>query len=430
MIRVKGLTKVFASGTKALDGLDLEVESGEIMALLGPNGAGKTTAIRVLSTLSGFDAGEVISAGYNVDSDGEKVRQSIGVVAQQTGVDYLLTGRENMMLQGRMYRMTTNDIKARIDELASYFDLNEALDRLVSTYSGGMRRKLDIATALIHRPQLVFLDEPTLGLDIKSRKMLWAYIEKLNKELGLTILLTTHYLEEADNLSHRVSIICAGKIRVVGTPEELKSGVKGDSVILEFENSEPATQAAANALGEQDFIKEKVWEGNKLRLYVENGSASVARIAQAAADNGVVIKSLSLSQPSLDDVYLIHTGTSFESNEEEGADEWWKQWAGKGGGGGKWSKQWDQQEDDAGGDASLTDGSSGEAEANEGSNEGSKEKPSVAQSTDGAAEQPWPQQSEWKQGDDAGSGQWGQGEWGKGDWSKDGSGGDNRKDGK
>ena len=192
MIQVRGLTKVFPGGTKAVDGLALDVASGEIFALLGPNGAGNSTTIRVLSTLSGFDEGAVEVAGYNVDLAPGKVRQSIGVVAQNTGIDYFLTGRENLELQGQLYRMKKADIAARITELASYFEISDVLDRTVATYSGGMRRKLDIATALIHRPQLVFLDEPTLGLDIKSRKMLWNYIEKLNKELGITILLTTH----------------------------------------------------------------------------------------------------------------------------------------------------------------------------------------------------------------------------------------------
>ncbi|MDH5378792.1 MAG: ATP-binding cassette domain-containing protein, partial [Gammaproteobacteria bacterium] len=222
MISIKGLCKTFSSGTKAVDNLDLEVEKGEILGLLGPNGAGKSTTIRILTTLAGFEEGEVTVAGYNVDTDPNLVRQAIGYVAQETGVDNFLTGRENLVLQGHLYRMTKKDINNRIDELSKYFDLKGQLDDTVMGYSGGMRRKLDIATALIHRPKVLFLDEPTLGLDTQSRQSLWRYIKELNENLGLTILLTTHYLDEADKLSHRVAIINDGQIKVIDTPDALK----------------------------------------------------------------------------------------------------------------------------------------------------------------------------------------------------------------
>ncbi|MEQ6342729.1 MAG: ATP-binding cassette domain-containing protein [Gammaproteobacteria bacterium] len=346
MIQASGLTKIFPSGTKAVDGLDLHVKEGEIFALLGPNGAGKTTTIRICSTLSGFDAGNVQVAGYDVDKDPEKVRESIGVVAQQTGIDYFLTGRENLVLQGHLYRMKKADIQKRVEELAAYFELKDSLDQLVATYSGGMRRKLDIATALIHRPKIVFLDEPTLGLDIKSRKNLWAYIEKLNRELGLTILLTTHYLEEADKLSHQVAIINAGKIRITGTPEELKTGIHGDSVQLTFEQNDAQVGAFAHTLKNQPEIKDTVWQGNKLHIYVENGAASVPRIALIASQQGVNIKTLSLSRPTLDDVFLKYTGSSLEEVKEDTGQEWWMQWAGKGGGG-NWQKKWGSGQEDA-----------------------------------------------------------------------------------
>jgi len=345
MIQVRGLTKVFPSGTKAVDGLDLNVATGEILGLLGPNGAGKSTTIRVLSTLSGFDEGEVKVAGYSVDHDPAKVRESIGVVAQNTGIDYFLTGRENLELQGQLYRMKKADIAARIAELAQYFELTDALDRTVATYSGGMRRKLDIATALIHRPKLVFLDEPTLGLDIKSRKILWNYIEKLNKELGITILLTTHYLEEADKLAHRVAIINGGKIRAVGTPDELKRSIAGDALTLSFEQQSWATQQFAQAIKHAGYIKDLLWQGNKLHLYVDNGADSVPKITALASTMNVTILTLSLSRPSLDDVFLKYTGTSMDGTKEESGEEWWKQWAGKGGGG-KWAKQWNQWQEE------------------------------------------------------------------------------------
>lgn len=330
-----------------MDGLDLQVDEGEILGLLGPNGAGKTTTIRVLSTLSGFDEGEVIVAGHNVDVAPEKVRKAIGVVAQNTGIDYFLTGRENLQLQGQLYRMPKADIAARIEELAGYFELGDSLDRDVAGYSGGMRRKLDIATALIHRPKLVFLDEPTLGLDIKSRKILWRYIEKLNREMGLTILLTTHYLEEADKLAHRVAIISAGKIRALGTPDELKGAIAGDAVSITFEEQGGAAQSLAAALQRSDFIKDALWEGNKLHLYVADGAESVPRITAMAAEQGARIMTLSLSRPSLDDVFLKYTGSSIDDSAEDSGEQWWQQWAGKGGGG-KWAKQWQQEEGEAG----------------------------------------------------------------------------------
>jgi ABC-2 type transport system ATP-binding protein len=340
-ISVRGLTKIFSGGVKAINGLDLEVKDGEILALLGPNGAGKTTTIRVLSTLSGFDEGQVEVAGYNVDTHPEKVRTTIGVVAQQTGVDYFLTGRENMELQGRLYRMKKSEIDARIQELTTYFEIADALDRLVMTYSGGMRRKLDIATALIHRPKVLFLDEPTLGLDIKSRQNLWRYIEKLNKEQGLTILLTTHYLEEADHLSHRVAIINSGKIQIIDTPEALKNDIHGDAVILAFSSAGPEVGALTFALHELPGVRDVVWENDKLHLYVDNGSESVPTIVRLAGEKGVGIKTLSLAHPTLDDVFLKYTGNSLaEAKDKEEGEEWWQQWAGKGGGGGKWEKNW------------------------------------------------------------------------------------------
>ena len=341
MIQVRGLTKVFPNGLKAVDELDLAVDQGEIIGLLGPNGAGKTTTIRTLATLCGFDSGEVIVAGFNVDREPEKIRQSIGVVAQNTGIDYFLTGRENLELQGHLYRMKKADIKLRITELASYFELEDSLNRQVATYSGGMRRKLDIATALIHSPPLLFLDEPTMGLDIKSRKMLWNYIQKLNKETGLTILLTTHYLEEADRLAHRVAIISGGKIRALGTPDELKSTIAGDALTLNLEQQDWAVQQFVTALKQTDYVKDSMWEGNKLHLYVTNGAESVPKISELAGKHSARILTLSLSRPSLDDVFLKYTGSSMEDEAEETGDEWWKQWAGKAGSG-KWQQQWNQ----------------------------------------------------------------------------------------
>ena len=336
-IEIEKLTKIFSPNIKAVNALDLSVSEGEIMALLGPNGAGKTTVIRILGTLSGFDSGKALVDGIDVDLEPERVRQTIGVVAQKTGVDYFLTGRENMMLQGHLYKMKKADIKTRIDELATHFELNKSLDKLVSAYSGGMTRKLDIATALIHRPKILFLDEPTLGLDIRSRKMLWKLIEDLNQKFGLTILLTTHYLEEADNLSDQVAIINEGKIQINGTPDELKNSIHGDSVVISFDNAGDTEKTFTAHLKQKNITTDALWDGNNVHLYVENGAESVPMIMEQAASQQVQVKTLSLARPTLDDVFLKYTGTSMLDSGEEEAEEWWHKWAGKGGGG-NWKK--------------------------------------------------------------------------------------------
>ena len=344
-IDVTQLSKIYPPDLKAVDNLDMKVREGEIMALLGPNGAGKSTTIRILSTLCGFESGQAKVGGIDVDRDPQTVRQAIGVVAQQTGVDYFLTGRENMRIQGHMYRMKKADIAERIEELASYFELEKSIDKPVSAYSGGMARKLDIAMALIHRPKILFLDEPTLGLDIRSRKILWRHIEELNKNFGLTILLTTHYLEEADSLSDRVAIINNGSIQICDTADALKNAIKGDSITIDFENVKEKEQAFANRCKQEPYVQDTVWEGNALHLYVDNGASGVPDIMTIAGQQGVPIKSLALARPTLDDVFLKYTGVRIEGKQEEEGDKWWLKWAGKGGGNWKkWSAE-DAEED-------------------------------------------------------------------------------------
>lgn len=397
MINVEKLVKTFASGTRAVDELDMQVIEGEIYALLGPNGAGKTTTIRVLSTLAGFDAGRVQVAGHDIDRAPDAVRSAIGLVAQQTGVDFFLTGRENLHLQGHLYRMRKADIVRRTQELANYFELTEALDRQVMTYSGGMRRKLDIATALIHQPKLLFLDEPTLGLDINSRKSLWNYVERMNRELGLTILLTTHYLEEADKLSQRVAIINKGQIRAVDTPAALKSSLGGDVLTLTLSQRDPRFEQFAFQLQQQGVAKQHLWEGHHLHLYVTDGAGHVPRIAAQAAEWGLQLESLALSRPSLDDVFLRYTGASLGGQTDEGGgDEWWKQWAGKGGG--NWSKKWQQDnaQPAADTDNTSTDGQKAQAQHAEWGTQGPAQQwpaqaqswPQVGQTSGGPASEP------------------------------------------
>jgi len=346
MIIIKNLNKTYTSGAKAVCDLSLEVKTGEILALLGPNGAGKSSTIRVLTTLSGFDDGKVSVAGFDIDAEPEKVRESIGYVAQETGVDYFLTGRENLTLQGHLYRMSKKEISSRIEELSQYFEIDGVLDDLVSIYSGGMRRKLDIATALIHRPKILFLDEPTLGLDTPSRQSLWLYIRKLNEELKLTILLTTHYLEEADKLSNRVAIIHKGQIKVIEKPEKLKDEIRGDVVSLQFKNPSDKNNIAEN-LSKNDFVRDQKWEQDKLHLYVSNGATSIPRLIEDCANLQCRVENVSYSRPTLDDVFIKYTGSSIDSTEGDTENKWWEKWAGKGGGG-KWAKKWqDGQTEDA-----------------------------------------------------------------------------------
>lgn len=385
MIKITGLTKTFPSGAKAVDNLDLNVAAGEILALLGPNGAGKTTTIRVLTTLSGFDDGEVTVAGFNIDRDPDAVRRSIGYVAQETGVDYFLTGRENLVLQGRLYRMKKSDINARIDELGSYFALTEHLDQLVSSYSGGMRRKLDIATALIHRPRVLFLDEPTLGLDTQSRQSLWQYIRKLNSELQLTILLTTHYLEEADRLSHRVAIIANGQIKITGTAEALKDAIHGDAVIIEFEHNDDTTHWLGQQLRSEDYARDLAWENDKLRLYVSNGASAVPRVMEKATAAGVRVKNIAFARPTLDDVFIKYTGTSIQANKEATGAAWWEKWAGKGGG--KWAKKWQEAESST---AELTGTAAAAPAAGV-----------AAEELSASQQQSWPSENQWTNQTDA-----------------------------
>ena len=453
MISIQGLTKTYASGTQAVNKLDLEVNGGEILALLGPNGAGKSTTIKVLTTLSGFDEGKASVAGHDVDKEPDLVRQAIGYVAQETGIDYFLTGRENLRLHGQMYRMSKRDIAARIEELAEYFELSKYLDELVSGYSGGMRRKLDIATALIHRPKVLFLDEPTLGLDTKSRQSLWKYINKLNEELGLTILLTTHYLEEADKLSDRVAIIDQGVIKIIDTPEALKTSIKGDVVSMEFADESEEMQNFAWSLKEQDYVKEGTWESDKYHIYVSNGAEAIPRVMQAATEAGVKVINISFARPTLDDVFIKYTGSSLQGDKEEGGEEWWHQWAGKGGGGsGKWAKQWQKWQDIEEEESATTEKKWPQQEqwpqqtddstqnTADGSTQNTSNENTVAtestKTEEKAAEQQWPQQDndhqngkedwqkeaqKWQQADsndkpsDSGEQQWPN----KGDWSDD-----------
>ncbi len=309
------LKKTYAPGVTALDGLSLTVEAGTIFGLLGPNGAGKSTTVRVLSTLSRPDSGTAYVAGIDVLADPIRVRRAIGVVGQKHGADPDATGRENLVLQGEFYGITGHKLSERIAESLARFGLTDAADRKAKTYSGGMQRRLDIAMGLLHRPQLLFLDEPTTGLDPEARVEMWREIERLAAEELMTILLTTHYLEEADRLTSELAIIDRGRVVVRGTPEELKSDLSGDTIQIELADSQDAS--ARGALGRVAGISEVTLNGRLLRARAQDGGGAIPAVLAALEAHGVKATSVTLARPSLDDVYLRHAGRAFEQANSE-----------------------------------------------------------------------------------------------------------------
>ena len=326
MIRVEGLVKVYGgAGKRSVDGISFQVGAGEVFAFLGPNGAGKSTTAKILTTLLKPTSGLATVAGHDVVTASRKVRESIGYVAQSTGIDYFMTGRENLTLIGHLYHLKGSHLTERVDTMLAYFGLTDVADQMVSAYSGGMQRKLDIATALLHKPQVLFLDEPTLGLDAQSRIDLWDYVRKLNTDLGVTVFLTTHYLDEADKLAHRVGIIDQGVLQAVGTPSELKDMLKGDSIALTFEGD--AKARALPLLGAAPFAKEVLDEEEGIRVYVDHGGETVAELISLLSREGIRIKAVTLARPTLDDVFIKFTGRSMEKVEEK-VRPWWAQWAG------------------------------------------------------------------------------------------------------
>jgi ABC-2 type transport system ATP-binding protein len=327
VIRVEELVKVYA-GSKhpSVDHLSFEVAEGEVFAFLGPNGAGKSTTTKILTTLSRPTSGTAEVAGYDVVRQGHQVRESIGYVAQNTGVDFFMTGRENLTLIAQLYHLKRAEVTERVDTMLAFFGLTDVADRMVSGYSGGMQRKLDVATALLHRPRVLFLDEPTLGLDAHSRLDLWNYVRRLNHESGVTVFMSTHYLDEADKLAHRVGIINEGVLQAVGTPGALKDMLKGDSITVAFDGGVP--ERARALVADADFAKEVLDEGDEaLRIYVDNGGETVADLIALLAQGGIRVKAVTLARPTLDDVFVKFTGRSMDKVEEK-VRPWWAQWAG------------------------------------------------------------------------------------------------------
>ena len=317
-IEAQRLVKTYPGDVRALDGLWLEVEEATIFGLLGPNGAGKSTTVKILTTLSRPDEGEANVAGIDVLRDPGEVRRRIGVVGQRGGLDPQATGRENLVLQGEIHRLPRRELRTRADELLDRFGLSDAADRIARTYSGGMQRRLDIALGLIHRPEVLFLDEPTTGLDPEVRAAMWDEISRLAAEDGLTILLTTHYLEEADRLASRLAIVDRGRVVAAGTPEQLKSELRGDAIELEL--ATPATNGKVPAaLAAVDGVHDVVVEGTALRARADSGPARVPAVLAALDSAGVEVAAVSVARPSLDDVYLRHAGRRFDDSDERRA---------------------------------------------------------------------------------------------------------------
>jgi len=301
---------------QALDGVSFAVREGEVFGLLGPNGAGKSTTVRVLTTLTQPDSGRAFVAGEDVLKNPNRVRRSFGYVAQDSGVDWEATGRENLLLQGRIHGMAGAPLRARVEELLELVGLRDAADRPARGYSGGMKRRLDIAIGLVHKPKVLFLDEPTTGLDPEARAAMWVEVERLAQAETLTILLTTHYLEEADRLAERVAIVSQGRVVVEGTPDELKRGLHGESVSVELsEQNGRAAEAEKIVAGIGGEVK---LDGQVLRARVPNGAQAIPVILGALDDAGIAVASVTTARPSLDDVYLHYTGRDFGAEDKEG----------------------------------------------------------------------------------------------------------------
>jgi ABC-2 type transport system ATP-binding protein len=316
-IVVEELRKQYKT-VQALDGVSFSVKEGEVFGLLGPNGAGKSTTVRTLATLTQPDSGRALVAGEDVVRHPNRVRSAIGYVAQDSGVDWEATGRENLLLQGRIHSMSGANLRTRVDEVLELVGLSDAADRVARGYSGGMKRRLDIAIGLVHRPRVLFLDEPTTGLDPEARAAMWLEVERLAAQESLTILLTTHYLEEADRLAERVAIVSRGKVVVEGTPTALKADLRGELVTVDLAGANGFADAALRVLSAVAGTTELAADGGQLRARVPNGAEAIPVILAALDEQGFVVGSVSTSRPSLDDVYLHYTGRAFSTEDAEG----------------------------------------------------------------------------------------------------------------
>ena len=316
-IVAEGLVKTYPKDVRALEGVGFAVETGTVFALLGPNGAGKSTTVKILTTLTLPDSGRAVVAGHEVVAQADRVRSAIGVVGQKHSVDPDATWRENLRLQGDLYGIPLRELRGRIEALLERFDLTADADRLVRGYSGGMQRKLDVAIGLVNKPRVLFLDEPTTGLDPEARAEMWVEIERLAREEEVTVLLTTHYLEEADRLAKELAIVDRGRIVAAGTPEALKSELRGDTLAVELDGGGSHDSSVLAAVAAVAGVREPVLEGSVLRARAEEGARAVPAVLAALEEAGIAVAAATVSRPSLDDVYMRHAGRSLRAAEQE-----------------------------------------------------------------------------------------------------------------
>lgn len=308
--------RVFPPDTRAVDGIDLDVKEGQIFGFLGANGSGKTTTVRMLTTLLKPTSGSARVLGHDVQREPNRVRQQIGVALQEASLDDLQTGRELLRLQARLYRVPAGEVESRVKHLLEVVDLLDVADKRVGTYSGGMKRRLDLAAALVHDPTVVFLDEPTTGLDPISRDAIWRYVEQLNRERGVTFFLTTQYLEEADRLASNVAIMHRGRIVAQGSPEELKASIGADVVTVRLPGADGLAERAADAVRSVPGLTDVRVVDDTIVVYVRDGKSAVAPVVLALDERKVPVEEISLARPSLDDVFLRTTGKHLEEDAE------------------------------------------------------------------------------------------------------------------
>ena len=306
-IKVDLLSKRFQK-FKALDNISFQIEEGEIFGFLGPNGAGKSTTMMILTTLLKPTSGNASVQGFDVVSQAKKVRENIGFVQQEIGVDEYLTGRENLIFQSRISQMPKEKVQSRIDEVISLVELEEKQNEAAITYSGGMRKRLDIACGLLHRPKVLFLDEPTVGLDIQTRRKIWEYIRKIHKEFDMTLFVSTHYMEEADKLCDRVGIIDYGKIQVIDTPEIMKNAMGSDMISFSLINGIAKQDELINRIKQIEFVNQVTRKQGEIIIKSSQCSEVIPKIFQTTSEMNVEIDSLSLNKPTLDDVFISYTG--------------------------------------------------------------------------------------------------------------------------
>ena len=314
-IEVDSLTKEFGD-FKAVDNISFQIEEGEIFGFLGPNGAGKSTTMMILTTLLKPTSGSALVGGYDVMSDAKKVREKIGYVQQEISVDEFLTGRENLYLHARINQIPRNLIKSRIDDVLELVELGEKKDQATVTYSGGMRKRLDIANGLLSRQSVLFLDEPTVGLDIQTRRKIWGYIKKIRRDFGMTVFISTHYMEEADNLCDRIGIIDHGKIQVIDTPKSMKSAIGNEIISFNLVDGKASQDTLIEQINKIEFVKEVKNKQGLITVFSTKSNEVIPKIFQESTNLEMRINSLTLKQPTLDDVFISYTGHDLRDETE------------------------------------------------------------------------------------------------------------------